>query len=382
MEIGGGTRGTSSNAWKTTLCPFTSDPLIFISTLLLPPTTYYLISEAIDDTPATLFQAFFGGYCCCYGFRIRTRLRNKYNLQGSLGADLMSHCLCHCFALARNYLEAKLWQEVQRSPPNDPANALPFPSQVHNIVQGWQQGGSTIGQPVVQQRSEGQGEGREQNGDDEGSSNSEDALRQRLEGLKAVRDQQQGPISKSDELPDQPSHRSSLVPRSGDSVSSHERQERIDIMLTDEDAIDEMKNQLAEDFATEDPVTTSDIPEAVIGALPQPLPAVPAQLTERPPYEATPNTYLSMPGSHPGVATMQPGQDFGSGMDTPGVQPPASVYGVNGGSTDGYNSTVTGVPEVQTFGVSPVVAPPEYPGPLHYGNSQGSGTYFSAENSR
>ncbi|CAD7696118.1 unnamed protein product [Ostreobium quekettii] len=52
-----------------------------IVTLCAPPTTYYRISEEIDEVPAHAWQALFGGYCCCLGFPIRTKLRKKYNLQ-------------------------------------------------------------------------------------------------------------------------------------------------------------------------------------------------------------------------------------------------------------------------------------------------------------
>lgn len=79
-----------------------------IPALFCPAFAYYSISELFEVPPAGLAESCAGGYCLCFGFLIRTRLRNRYNLDGSFLGDFLAHLLCHCIALARIWREADI----------------------------------------------------------------------------------------------------------------------------------------------------------------------------------------------------------------------------------------------------------------------------------
>lgn len=148
-------------------------------------------------------------------------------------------------------------------------------------------------------------------------------------------------------------------------------------MLTDDDVIDAMRNQLAEDFVNEGAISTPDIPEAVMAALPRPAANTPPQPPEA--YSRGPpqNAYLPMGAPPPGGATMPSGPNTVIGVEPPGVGPPGLMHEEGAGYIRAYTGQPTGVPEQETFGVSPIAAPPEYPGPLHYANARATGPYFT-----
>lgn len=103
-----------------------------IPSLFCPSFAYYSISELFEVPPASLAESCAGGYCLCFGFLIRTRLRNRYNLDGSILGDFLAHLFCHCIALARIWREAEIQTRTENksnipSPQPSPPPLQMFP---------------------------------------------------------------------------------------------------------------------------------------------------------------------------------------------------------------------------------------------------------------
>eukprot|EP00210_Caulerpa_lentillifera_P003035 g2897.t1 len=103
----------SLHAWKTNALGTCGDLSYCMSSVCCPAFAYYSISELFEVPPAGLAESCAGGYCLCFGFLIRSRLRNQYNLKGSILFDFLSHLSCHCLALARIWREAKFQKQCQ-----------------------------------------------------------------------------------------------------------------------------------------------------------------------------------------------------------------------------------------------------------------------------
>ena len=99
--------------WKTNVMGLLGECRVLLVSIMCPPVAYYVTSEAFEKPPAGILEACIGGYCLCCGFLLRTRLRDKYNLDGSVLGDLLTHCFCHCVALARIWREAEVQAEAE-----------------------------------------------------------------------------------------------------------------------------------------------------------------------------------------------------------------------------------------------------------------------------
>eukprot|EP00210_Caulerpa_lentillifera_P004324 g4127.t1 len=100
--------GSSPTPWQTNVLGVLGECNYCIPSVFCPAFAYYSISELFEVPPAGVIESCAGGYCICFGFLIRSRLRNRYNLDGSFIGDLLAHTACHCVALARIWREAKL----------------------------------------------------------------------------------------------------------------------------------------------------------------------------------------------------------------------------------------------------------------------------------
>lgn len=113
------------------------DCRVLFASILCPALSYYATSELFESPPAGVVESCIGGYCLCCGFILRTRLREKYNLDGSFLGDFVAHCCCHCVALARIWREAEMQMEAekqyqQQHPPQQ--NIMQLPPQ-QNVMQ-------------------------------------------------------------------------------------------------------------------------------------------------------------------------------------------------------------------------------------------------------
>lgn len=234
------------------MCEIVRDPLLCLSTLLLPPTTFYLISEEIDEEPVTPMQALCGGYCCFYGFLIRTRLREKYNLQGSIELDMISHCLCHCFALSHDYCEVKAWKaavweisspEKIQKPTEPPPSAECFWSEEGHRLEPRH---STTRNGLQQKQPQ------DSHGGDVAQ---ETSLLERLDKLKSREELESQRIIAQVQL---------------DSQEQVSNQDKIDSILTDDELIDEMRYRLSQDFDPSRPTMDVVVPENIFVDYPLP----------------------------------------------------------------------------------------------------------------
>jgi len=224
-----------------------------LSTLLLPPTTFYLISEEIDEEPVTPMQALCGGYCCFYGFLIRTRLREKYNLVGSIELDMLSHCLCHCFALSHDYCEVKAWKaavwEVSSQKIQEPTGPPP------SAERFWKEEGHRLG-PRHSSTRNGLEQKRPQDCDSVGGHFAQEtSLLERLDKLKSREEQESQRIIAQAQL---------------DSQEQVSNQDKIDSILTDDELIDEMRYKLSQDFDPSRPPMDVVVPDNIFVDYPLP----------------------------------------------------------------------------------------------------------------
>ena len=103
-------------SWKTTLSGVLQECSTLLVTTLCPALAYRSASKNIEDPPAGCLESVAGGYCPCYGWTLRTRLRQKYDLDGSILKDTAAHLCCHCVALARVWRESEMRIETQNRP--------------------------------------------------------------------------------------------------------------------------------------------------------------------------------------------------------------------------------------------------------------------------
>ena len=93
--------------WKTTLFGTLLDYDMLLTTIVCPALAYYSTSKHFQTSPAGCLESIVGGYCPCYGWTLRRRLRQKYDLDGSILEDILVHLCCHCVALTR------IWEEAE-----------------------------------------------------------------------------------------------------------------------------------------------------------------------------------------------------------------------------------------------------------------------------
>lgn len=352
-----------------------------VSTLLLPPTTYYLISEEIDEEPAHPMQALCGGYCCFYGFLIRTRLREKYNLEGSIEKDMISHCLCHCFALAHDYCEAKAWKAElwNLSSPGRTAKPPEFPLHVQELEQGPQTTVAVV-DPTKALRN-----GVQQREPDvvlsSAAHSRQSSLLERLDKLRSVEDQGQQVVQ-----PDQKTEVQEMVTD----------QDRIDTILTNPDLIEEMRNQLSQDFDPGKPSVDVTIPQDIFVDVPladsdgyfetQEQQNLHSQGSQTPAYlPRSDNHAVRLRELHSAHS------DRGSSVSSAGYVELSSVGGalrVGVGRAgffhvqQAHEVTPSGAREWGQYSVRPVETPPDYAGSGHYSSPVARRNYPSATSGR
>ena len=120
--------------WKTTLSGILQDYSTLLVTTLCPALAYRSASKNLEDSPAGCLESTAGGYCPCYGWTLRTQLRKKYNLEGSILKDIAAHLCCHCVALARVWRESEMRIETQNRPASPASRTTSMQPPVQPIV--------------------------------------------------------------------------------------------------------------------------------------------------------------------------------------------------------------------------------------------------------
>lgn len=118
--------------WKTNIMGILGDCRVLFASVLCPALSYYATSELFESPPAGVIESCIGGYCLCCGFYLRTKLRQKYNLDGSLLGDFIAHLCCHCVAMARIWREAEIQLEAGKQ---QPQQMQPLQPPQQNVVQ-------------------------------------------------------------------------------------------------------------------------------------------------------------------------------------------------------------------------------------------------------
>ena len=99
--------------WKTTLFMTLLDYRMLFTAVVCPALAYNSTAQYFQNPSAGCLESMVGGYCPCYGWTLRTRLRKKYGLYGSILGDILSHLCCHCLAIARIWKEAESQTEAK-----------------------------------------------------------------------------------------------------------------------------------------------------------------------------------------------------------------------------------------------------------------------------
>lgn len=118
---------TIPSEWRTNFFGVFGDSRVLCASILCPALSYYASSELFENPPAGVVESCVGGYCICFGFMIRSRLRYKYNLDGSILGDFLAHCCCQCLALARVWREAEFQVRAEKERTQWPPNTIPLP---------------------------------------------------------------------------------------------------------------------------------------------------------------------------------------------------------------------------------------------------------------
>lgn len=113
--------------WKTNVMGVLGDCRVLFASVLCPALAYYTTSEQFESPPASVTESCIGGYCLCCGFLLRSRLREKYNLDGSILGDFLAHMMCHCVALARIWREAEFQADAVKCNRMQPSLPPPTP---------------------------------------------------------------------------------------------------------------------------------------------------------------------------------------------------------------------------------------------------------------
>ncbi|CAD7696119.1 unnamed protein product [Ostreobium quekettii] len=326
--------------------------------------------------------------CCCW-------------LQGNIALDFCAHCLCHCFALQHDFIEVKCWRESQAGPatlPIMPTNLPPQQSVGHPAgmvpyqvpVQGLPSGGLLAPQDSAHSQTPNSGPQVRQSTIENRFSRLTDAL-----------------PTHSVEL-----SRQQLPPgaRSGDSATSQGRQEKIDGVIMNAEAIDAMRNELVDDLdggetshavpssadppgpsSADPPGPSSTDPPGLFSTDPQgpssthppgpsPRPVVvPPPMPQLQPF---PPTYQHQTGMQEPVSGSDSERALLSGrgnMVQVGTLAGPPMH-VSVGSAAGIqvNQLHTTTPRGQEYGQIPRAIPPEYPGSGHFASQTSSGHYSGA----
>ncbi|XP_047154288.1 protein MID1-COMPLEMENTING ACTIVITY 1-like [Vigna umbellata] len=113
LELDSGDK--SQSEWETDLFACCSEPCLCLKTCFFPCGTFSWIVNVVTrgETSRKRATTNLMAYsifcvCCCYSCCIRGKLRSKFNIEGGLCDDYLTHLMCCCCALVQEWRELQL----------------------------------------------------------------------------------------------------------------------------------------------------------------------------------------------------------------------------------------------------------------------------------
>ncbi|XP_030451185.1 protein MID1-COMPLEMENTING ACTIVITY 1-like isoform X2 [Syzygium oleosum] len=101
--------------WQADLFGCCMEPCLSFKTCLYPCGMFAKIANAVsrgeisrEAAANNVFAFSLVGSCCCYTCCVRRRLRELFNIQGSLCDDFLTHLMCCCCAMVQEWRELEL----------------------------------------------------------------------------------------------------------------------------------------------------------------------------------------------------------------------------------------------------------------------------------